>query len=142
MKNTDEELIQQLIEDQLKGIKPIDCLQENLEDVVVYQLLFRELSNETHVADDFNIAEKVAGQISSNQYKAELIKYAAVILTICITFILLTGLSIMFVDPGIIAKVVKIVTTHNKVFLFILLIITAVQTLDKVLVINRRRSIV
>jgi len=142
MKNTDEELIQKIIEDQLKGIKPIDCLQENLEDVVVYQLLFRELSNETHVADDFNIAEKVVGQISSNQHKAELVKYAAVILTICIAFILLTGLSIMFVDPGFIAKIVNIVTTHNKVFLFILLIITAVQALDKVLAINRRRSIV
>lgn len=142
MKNTDEELIQKIIEDQLKGIKPIDCLQENLEDVVVYQILFRELSNETHVADDFNIAEKVVGQISSSQHKAELIKYAAVILTICIAFILITGLFIMFVDPGFIAKIVNIVTTHNKVFLFLLLIITSVQALDKVLAINRRRSIV
>ena len=141
MKNKDEELIQQLVEDQLKGIKDIDWSQGSQEDIGAYQILFQELSNETYVAIDFNIAEKVIRQISRKQHKAESIKYAFVILTISTVFILITSLSIMFVDPGFIEIIFSILTTHYEVFLFIILSLTVIQVLDKVFVKKNAQSI-
>jgi|GEM_PF-6523513 len=141
MKNKDEELIQQLIEDQLKGIKPIDYPQENLEDVGLYELLFRELSIETDVADNFNIADKIVRHISRKQHKAESIKYASVIFTISALFFLLTGLSIMFVNPGFIATIVDAAATQTKVFFLIVVVITVVKVLDKILIKKEAQSI-
>jgi hypothetical protein len=141
MKNKNEELIQQLIEDQLKGIKPIDYPPEKLEDAGLYELLFRELSIETDVTDNFNIADKIVLHISRKQHKAESIKYASVIFTISALFFLFTGLSIMFVNPGFIATIVNTATTHNKVFFLIVVVISVVRALDKILIKKEAQSI-
>jgi len=141
MKNKNEELIQQLIEDQLKGIKPIDYPQEILEDVGLYELLFRELSIETDDPENFNIADKIVRHISRKQHRAESIKYASVIFTISALFFLLTGLSIMFVDPGFISTIVNTAATHTKVFFLIVVVISVVKALDKIFIKKEAQSI-
>jgi hypothetical protein len=112
-----------------------------LEDAGLYELLFRELSIETDVTDNFNIADKIVLHISRKQHKAESIKYAAVIFTISALFFLLTGLSIMFVDPGFIATLVNTAATHTKVFFLIVVVISVVKALDKILIKKEAQSI-
>jgi hypothetical protein len=134
MKNKDEELIQQLIEHRLKSPEEIDLSADSQGDVDAYEILFRELSNETYVASDFTLADKVIRQIASKQHKAESVKYAAVILVVSTVFVMITSLAIMFVDPRSIAAFFGIVATHKAVFLFIVISITGIQVLDKVFV--------
>lgn len=134
MKNKDDEVIQQLIEAQLKGAQPKDDLQENLEDIGLYELLFRELSIETDVADNLDIADKIIRYISRKQYQLESIKYAFVIFVVIAFFFLITSLSIMFVDPGFIATIVNIATIHIRIIFLIVVILTIIKALDKVLI--------
>ncbi|MES2455778.1 MAG: hypothetical protein V4594_09570 [Bacteroidota bacterium] len=115
MKNKDEELIQGL----------------SIEDMDVYQILFRELAQETHIDDDFNLADKVVRQISSKQHKAESVRYTALLVAIGTVFLLMTSLSIMFVDQGFIRSVFTKISTNIEVTLFIILSLTAIQVLDK-----------
>jgi hypothetical protein len=131
MKNKEEELIQELIERRLKGLKEIGWSPDGQEDTDAYEILFQELSNETYVAGDFTLADKVIGQISRKQHKAETVKYAALILAVSTVFLLITSLSIMFVDAGCIQTVFNIVATHYDAILFVVLSLIAIQFLDK-----------
>ncbi|MES2515903.1 MAG: hypothetical protein V4580_17240 [Bacteroidota bacterium] len=141
MKSDDEELIQQLIEDQQKGRKEFDWIPYRQEDIDAYQILFQELSNENCIAGDFTLAEKVTRKISRKQQKAESVKYVAVLLTIITVFTLFTCLSIMFVDPAFIQIIFNVVATHNKVLLFIILILIANRLLDKVFIKEEAQSL-
>jgi hypothetical protein len=134
MKNKDEELIQEFIDRKLKGLEEIDWSPDGQEDIDAYEILFQELSNETDVLGDFTLADKVIGQISRKQHKAESVRYATVILLISIVFLLITSVSIMFVDSGFIETVFNLVTTHNGVILFIVLSLILIQVLDKIFV--------
>jgi hypothetical protein len=134
MKNKDEELIQEFIERKLKGLEEIDWSPDGQEDIDAYEILFQELSNETDVAGDFTLAEKVIGQIDRKHHKVESVKYAALILVISTVFLLITSLSIMFVDAGYIKAVLNLATTHNGVILFMVLSLIGIQVLDKVFV--------
>jgi hypothetical protein len=141
MKNNDEELIQKFIEHKLKGLEEIDWSADSEEDIATYQILFQELSNETYVASDFTLEEKVIRQISRKQRKAESVRYATVILLISIVLLLITSLSIMFVDSGLMETVFNLVIAHNGVILFIVLSLIVIQVLDKIFVKKNPRSL-
>jgi len=141
MKNKDEELIQEFIERKLKGLEEIDWSPDGQEDIHAYEILFQELSNETDVAGEFTLADKVIAQICRNQHKAESIKYAAIILVISTVFLFITILSVMFVDAGYIKAVLNFAATHNGVILFVVLSLIGIQVLDKIFLKKEAQSL-
>lgn len=134
MKNENEELIQQLIERQLKGLDDDHCQPDNQEDAKVYEILFRELSDAPYLPNDFTLEDDVIKEISKKQEKAESVKYAVVIFTISFIFLLLTCLSVMVVKPAFIQTAFSKITTHSEIYLFIVLSLTVIQAIDKIFV--------
>lgn len=133
MKNENEELIQQLIEDQLQGAE-IGNQQLNNQDAEVYQVLFKELSDTSYVANDFNLADDVIREISRKEEKAESVKYSVIIFMIIVTGLIVAYLSIILVSPALIQIIFNKMITHKEICLFIILSLSVIQVLDKIFI--------
>jgi len=132
MENMDDEEIQRLIEEQLKGKIPPGRSEDN--DKNLYRVLFAELAKEPSEIKNWQLAEKVIEQILTARERREQIYYGLVIVAIMFLVSGLTYLTMERVDSSTLNTISHFVIANKVVLFFIFFTFCLIQLLDKYLV--------
>jgi Ca2+/Na+ antiporter len=138
MESLDDEEIQRLIEQQLKGIQG-SVKPEDDKDAVLYRLLFKELANNPFEIKGNQLAENVVRQIQMKQETWEQIYYVLFIFSLILTVSGLTYYALLMDNIALLSEISQFLLSNRVICLFIVLCFGLIQVLDKVLV-NRNRQ--
>ena len=133
----DDEEIQRLIEQQLKGTQ-VSTKPEDDKDAVLYRLLFKELSYYPFEIKGNQLAENVVRQIQMKQEKWEQIYYMLFIFALTLFISGLTYYALLMDNSALINTITQFLLSNRVICLFIVLCFGLIQVLDKFLV-NRNR---
>jgi hypothetical protein len=128
----DDEEIQRLIEEQLKGTE-LPRRSED-KDLNLYRLLFMELKKEPLEMKDMKLTENVIGKILVEQDRRERIYYG---LVIAVVIILVSGLTYFVMertDSVTLNTITDFLIANKVICFFILSTFCLIQVLDKYLV--------
>ena len=128
----DDEEIQRLIEQQLKGI-PVSTKPGEDSKAQLYKLLFTELAHDPLEIKDSNLAEIVVRQIQLKQEKSEQFYNIVVIVAISIFIAGLTYLALTLNNSSLLNPIAQFLISQKTVCLFILICFCLIQVLDKYL---------
>jgi len=129
----DDEEIQRLIEQQLKGIQ-VSVNLENDKDTKLYRLLFTELSHDPSILKDSPLAQSVVHQIQMEQEKWEHFYYTLIIAAVAIFIGSLTYLALAMNNSNLLNIIGQFLISNKTVCLFIMVCFCLIQVLDKYLV--------
>ena len=132
MESTNDEEIQRLIEEQLKGNR----FHDNTEDkeANLYQLLFTELVKEPLEIKDGQLAENVVGQILTKQERREKINYGLVIVGLVSLVFGLSYFTMARVDNATLNTLIHFLIANKIILFFIFFTFCLIEILDKRLV--------
>ena len=132
MESMDDEEIQRLIEEQLKGTEFPGRSED--KDLNLYRLLFMELKKEPLEMKDIKLTENVIGKILVEQDRWERIYYG---LVIAVVIILVSGLTYFVMertDSVTLNAITDFLIANKVICFFILSTFCLIQVLDKYLV--------